>query len=58
MFSGSMYDFHQVRYQIVAVTGQQIYARNFSNSVGSGTLLHGRAGRAYENLGGESRVDD
>lgn len=53
-----MYDLHQVRYQFFAVTGQQIYDRNFNHSVGSGTLLHGSAGHAYEYLGGEGRIVD
>lgn len=57
-FYGWMYDLHQVRYQFFAVTGQQIYDRNFNHSVGSGTLLHGSAGHAYEYLGGEGRVVD
>lgn len=57
-FYGWMYDLHQVRYQFFAVTGQQIYDRNFNHSVGSRTLLHGSAGHAYEYLGGEGRVVD
>lgn len=58
MFYGWMYDLHQVCYQFFAVTGQQIYDRNFNHSVGSGTLLHGSAGHAYEYLGGEGRIVD